>query len=63
MPKEIQAIIRGWLPPDVKGMKIWTGVRSFKMKLTDIDYEKDEMTGDGSEVPEIANFEEYLLSK
>lgn len=63
MPKEIQAIIRGWLPPDVKGMKIWPGVRSFKMKLTDIDYEKDEMTGDGSEVPEIANFEEYLLSK
>lgn len=63
MPREIQTIIKGWIPPKVKRMKIWPGVRSFKMKLTDIDYEKDESGCDGSEVPEIANFEEYLLSK
>ena len=63
MPREIQTIIKEWLPPKVKRMKIWPGVRSFKMKLTDIDYEKDESGCDGSEVPEIANFEEYLLSK
>lgn len=61
MPSEIQNIVKGWLPPNIKGMKVWPGVRSFKIKLTSIDYERDAGGCDGSEIPEIGDFQKYLL--